>query len=68
MMTTLYLSEHVFRDCAGRYPIMIMIVDSTYALAYGNVHVKRFQLMLGEVYRLGCKMETADLLFPSWMF
>ena len=69
MMTTLYLNKYVFkRLCAGRYPVVIMIVDSTYGLVHGNVRVKRIRKMLEEVYRLGCKMETAGLLFLSWMF
>ena len=47
---------------------LIVIVDSTYGLVHGNARVKRIQGMLEEVYRLGCKMETAGLLFLSWMF
>ena len=65
MMTTLYLNEYGFRDCVQ---VEIMIVDGTYDLVHGNVRVKRIQKMLEEVYRLGCKMETEGLLFPSWMF
>ena len=48
-MTTLYLNKYVFlRLCAGRYPIVIVIVDSTYGLVHGKVRVKRIQEMLEE--------------------
>ena len=49
MMTTRYLNKYVFkRLCAGRYPIVIMIIDSTYGFVHRNVCVKRIQEMLEE--------------------
>ena len=44
--------------CAGQYLIVIMIVDSTYDLVYGNLRVKRIQKMLEEYIAQDVKVET----------
>ena len=48
------------RLCAGRYPVVIMIVDSNYGLVHGNVRVKRIQEMLEEyiAWDVKCRQEV----------
>ena len=78
----LHFSKYVFRDFVQVDIRLIVIVDSTYGLVHGNIHVKRFQEMLEEyitwdvkwrqeVYcsQVWCssKLEFGDsAVFPNW--